>query len=69
MNANPKQLREEIRKLVADYHAVAFREPEFIPGKTPIPVSGKVFDALQEGRVARGVMFGLVLQGLRGITQ
>jgi hypothetical protein len=30
---------------------------------------GKVFDALQEGRVARGVMFGLVLQGLRGITQ
>jgi hypothetical protein len=30
---------------------------------------GKVFDALQEGRVARGVMFGLVLQGLRGVTQ
>ncbi|KAI8937936.1 hypothetical protein NX059_005619 [Plenodomus lindquistii] len=30
---------------------------------------GKVFDVLQEGRVARGVMFGLVLQGLRGITQ
>ena len=30
---------------------------------------GKVFDCLQEPRVARGVMFGLVLQGLRGITQ
>jgi hypothetical protein len=28
-----------------------------------------VFDALQDGRVARGVVFGLVLQGLRGITQ
>lgn len=30
---------------------------------------GKVFDCLQEPRVARGVMFGLVLQGLRAITQ
>jgi hypothetical protein len=30
---------------------------------------GRVFDALQDGRVARGVVFGLVLQGLRGITQ
>ncbi|KAF2011849.1 hypothetical protein BU24DRAFT_396460 [Aaosphaeria arxii CBS 175.79] len=30
---------------------------------------GRVFDALQEERLARGVMFGLVIQGLRGITQ
>jgi hypothetical protein len=30
---------------------------------------GRVFDCLQEERVARGVMFGLVLQGLRAITQ
>jgi hypothetical protein len=30
---------------------------------------GRVFDCLQEGRVARGVMFGLVLQGLRAVTQ
>lgn len=30
---------------------------------------GKVFDCLQESRVARGVMFGLVLQGLRAVTQ
>ena len=30
---------------------------------------GKVFDCLQEERVARGVMFGLVLQGLRAVTQ
>ncbi|KAF2124189.1 hypothetical protein P153DRAFT_426644 [Dothidotthia symphoricarpi CBS 119687] len=30
---------------------------------------GKVFDVLQEGRVARGFVFGLVLQGLRGVTQ
>lgn len=30
---------------------------------------GRVFDVLQEERVARGVMFGLVLQGLRAVTQ
>lgn len=30
---------------------------------------GKVFDALQEPRLARAVMFGLVIQGLRAVTQ
>ncbi|KAF2001312.1 hypothetical protein P154DRAFT_490151 [Amniculicola lignicola CBS 123094] len=30
---------------------------------------GKVFDGLQEPRVARGMIFGLVLQALRGVTQ
>jgi hypothetical protein len=30
---------------------------------------GKVFDALQEPRLARGVIFGLTIQGLRAITQ
>lgn len=30
---------------------------------------GRVFDALQVERVARGVIFGLVLQALRGVTQ
>ncbi|KAH8712238.1 PXA domain-containing protein [Phaeosphaeriaceae sp. PMI808] len=30
---------------------------------------GKVVDCLQEPRVARGLMFGLVLQGLRAVTQ
>ena len=30
---------------------------------------GRVFDALQVERVARGVLFGLVLQAVKGITQ
>jgi CDP-6-deoxy-D-xylo-4-hexulose-3-dehydrase len=38
-------LRTEIRSLVARYHEVAFPERAFVPGSTPIPVSGKVFDA------------------------
>lgn len=39
------RLRNRILKLVADYHAEAFPEGEFIPGETPVAVTGKVFDA------------------------
>ena len=38
-------LREEIRALVAEYHALAFPAREFQGGVSPVPVSGKVFDA------------------------
>lgn len=40
-----EQLRAQIRDLVAEYHAVAFPAREFAGGTTPVPVSGKVFDA------------------------
>jgi len=30
---------------------------------------GKIFDCLQVEKVARGVIFGLILQGLRAVTQ
>ena len=36
-------LRERILALTAEYHASAFPEVEFVPGTTPVPVSGKVF--------------------------
>jgi CDP-6-deoxy-D-xylo-4-hexulose-3-dehydrase len=36
-------LRERIRGLVAEYFAEAFAPTPFVPGETPIPVSGKVF--------------------------
>jgi CDP-6-deoxy-D-xylo-4-hexulose-3-dehydrase len=38
-------LRRRILELVTEYHVEAFPEPEFVAGQTPIPVSGKVFDA------------------------
>jgi len=37
-------IRTEIRSLVAEYFAAAFPTPDFVPGQTPVPVSGKVFD-------------------------
>jgi CDP-6-deoxy-D-xylo-4-hexulose-3-dehydrase len=39
------QLRERILGMVAEYWAEAFAAPEFIPGETPVPVAGRVFDA------------------------
>jgi CDP-6-deoxy-D-xylo-4-hexulose-3-dehydrase len=38
------ELRQEISKLVAEFHSVAFPEHPFVPGTSPIPVSGKVFN-------------------------
>jgi CDP-4-dehydro-6-deoxyglucose reductase, E1 len=45
MSSNPRKLREDIRASVSAYHDAAFRQSSFTPGKTPIPVSGRVFDA------------------------
>jgi len=38
-------LRGQILELVGRYHAAAFPSRPFEPGVTPVPVSGKVFDA------------------------
>jgi CDP-6-deoxy-D-xylo-4-hexulose-3-dehydrase len=37
-------LREDILSLVRQYSKVAHRIPDFIPGQSPVPVSGKWFD-------------------------
>ena len=39
------ELRNEIRSLVREYHAIAFPEKPFLGGISTVPVSGKVFDA------------------------
>jgi CDP-6-deoxy-D-xylo-4-hexulose-3-dehydrase len=38
-------IRDEIRRLVRSYHEVAFPASEFVPGVTPVPYAGRVFDA------------------------
>jgi CDP-4-dehydro-6-deoxyglucose reductase, E1 len=38
-------LRRSILGLVSEYYRAAFPPAEFLPGVTPVPVSGKVFDA------------------------
>jgi CDP-4-dehydro-6-deoxyglucose reductase, E1 len=42
---NATDLRDEILALVAEYHDAAFAPQAFRPGESPVPVSGRVFDA------------------------
>jgi CDP-6-deoxy-D-xylo-4-hexulose-3-dehydrase len=39
-----QRLREQILALVAEYHSTAFPPAEFVPGTTPVPVAGRVFN-------------------------
>ena len=45
MSDRAEQLRQQIRALTAEYHAVAFPEKTFVPGSSVVPVSGKVIGA------------------------
>ena len=45
MNPEVASLRDRILALVAEYHEAAFAETAFVPGQSPVPVSGRVFDA------------------------
>ncbi|HEV2202247.1 MAG TPA: lipopolysaccharide biosynthesis protein RfbH [Bryobacteraceae bacterium] len=45
MSARSEQLRQQILDLVAAYHDEAFGEREFVPGESPVPVSGRVFES------------------------
>jgi len=47
MSEKSDQLREQVRGLVAEYHAEAFAAKPFVAGETPVPVSGRVFDATE----------------------
>ena len=38
------ELRSQIREMVSAYHREAFPAGPFVPGETPVPVSGRVFD-------------------------
>ena len=41
------ELRSRIRGLVAEYFQEAFPAQPFVPGVTPVPVAGRVFDATE----------------------
>jgi CDP-6-deoxy-D-xylo-4-hexulose-3-dehydrase len=42
---NTPQLRQQLRELLEQYFDEAFAPGAFAPGQSPVPVSGKVFDA------------------------
>jgi CDP-6-deoxy-D-xylo-4-hexulose-3-dehydrase len=45
MAPSAEQLRSQILELVGEYFESAFQPRDFVPGETPVPVSGRVFDA------------------------
>lgn len=45
MKKKANMIRSSIHKLVNKYYAAAFAKKKFIPGLTPVPVTGKVFNA------------------------
>ncbi len=47
MDEASEALRAKILGLVEEFHAARFKPAPFIPGKTPVPVSGRVFDACE----------------------
>jgi CDP-4-dehydro-6-deoxyglucose reductase, E1 len=44
MNSRLEEIRSAIEQLTREYYEFAFPEQAFVPGKSPVPVSGKVFD-------------------------
>lgn len=44
MNHSEQQLRDQIKRLTADYYAEKWKQAPFRPGTDYLPVSGKVFD-------------------------
>ena len=47
MTDSADELRAQILEMVGRYYEAAFPAPEFVPGETPVPISGKVFDAAE----------------------
>jgi CDP-6-deoxy-D-xylo-4-hexulose-3-dehydrase len=47
MTRRTTELRQQIVNLVSEYYAEAFPERPFVPGESSVPVSGKVFDAVE----------------------
>src|SRR6187549_2331008 len=45
MTERSRELRKRILSLVGEYHAETFGPRPFLVGESPVPVSGKVFDA------------------------
>jgi CDP-6-deoxy-D-xylo-4-hexulose-3-dehydrase len=51
MPTEAEALRAQIMELVRRYHAVAFAPRPFVPGESPVPYAGRVFDAEELTRV------------------
>ena len=63
MTQRSEQLRQQILELTAEFHAEAFAPQPFTPGKSPVPVSGKVIDAADMSAVVDAALDGWYTTG------
>src|SRR5271155_2549198 len=63
MSERAAQLRQQILELTAEYHAEAFPPREFVPGESPVPVSGNVIDANDISSVVDSALDGWFTTG------
>jgi len=50
------ELRDRIRGMVGEYYREAFPAPAFVPGSSPVPVSGRVFDERELGLLVESAL-------------
>jgi CDP-6-deoxy-D-xylo-4-hexulose-3-dehydrase len=63
MTDRTARLRQQILELTAEYFAEAFAASEFEPGRSPVPVSGKVIDAEDFSSVVDAALDGWYTTG------
>jgi CDP-6-deoxy-D-xylo-4-hexulose-3-dehydrase len=63
MSERSEQLRQQILKLTAEFHAEAFAKKDFVPGSSVVPVSGKVIDAADMSAVVDSALDGWFTTG------
>ncbi len=63
MSSRSEQLRRKILELTAQYHKETFRQGQFVPGASSVPVSGKVIDAEDLQTVVDSVLDGWFTTG------
>ena len=63
MTTRAQELRQEILRLTAEFHAEAFAPREFVPGSSAVPVSGKVIDAADMSAVVDSALDGWFTTG------
>lgn len=63
MTQRAEDLRREILRLTAEFHAEAFAPKAFVPGTSAVPVSGKVIDAADMSAVVDSALDGWFTTG------
>ena len=57
------EIKEQIHVLIEKYFEEVFKAQEFVPGKSTIPVSGKVFDHLELQHITDAALDGWFTTG------